>query len=312
MAANLVARLSSVDCRIVRITRADAPAPASLPGRAQYEHLAGDIGDREFWEGALPRADFIFHFAAQTSVYFADEKPGADWRANVLPMLTLLEICREKGHRPVILFSGTATQFGLPERIPVDESMPDRPVTIYDHHKIAAEAYLEHYVRQGWARGATLRLANIYGPGPASAKPDRGILNLMMRRALKGEALTLYGAGHQMRDYLFVTDAVDAFLAAAAYADAVNGRHFVVSSGEGHTLTQAFQLVAERAALRTGTRVPVTSIAPPPGLSRIEDRSFVGNISRLREATGWEPRTKLSAGIDLTLESLMVERISQP
>ena len=303
LASNLVARLSSVDCCVVRITRTDAPATANVPGRVQCKHLAGDISAREFWEGALPATDFLFHFAAQTSVYTADEHPAADWQANVLPMLSLLEVCREKGHRPIILFSGTVTQFGLPEHLPVDESQPDRPVTIYDHHKIAAEAYLEHYVRQGWARGANLRLANIYGPGPASGKPDRGVLNLMMRRALKGEALPLYGVGHQMRDYLFVTDAVDAFLAAAAHADAVNGRHFVLASGEGHTLAQTFHLVAERAALLTGNQVAVTHVPPPAGLSRIEDRSFVGDISQLSAATGWEPSTKLVAGLDMSLKS---------
>lgn len=307
MASNLVTHLSSLDCSIVRITRANANTPASVPGRARYEYMGGNIGDRAFWEGALPGADFVFHFAAQTSAYFADEKPAVDWQANVLPMLSLLETCREKGHRPVILFSGTATQFGLPERVPVDESQPDRPVTIYDHHKIAAEAYLEHYARRGWARGATLRLVNIYGPGPANGKPDRGILNLMMRRALKGEALTLYGTGQQMRDYLFVTDAVAAFVAAAAHADAVNGLRFVLSSGEGHTLAEAFQLVAERAALLTGAQVPVVSVAPPTGLALIENRNFVGDSSRLRAATGWAPQTNLSAGIDFTLRSLMAE-----
>ena len=308
MASNLVARLSPMDCRVALITRPNALAPAAFAGRARFDHIAGEIGDRKFWEKVLPGADFVFHFAAQTSVYAADQDPAADWQANVLPMLSLLQACRDSGHRPMILFAATATQFGLPEQVPVNESQPDRPVSIYDRHKILAEAYLEHYVRMGWACGTSLRLANIFGPGPASGKADRGILNVMMRRALKGESLALYGRGSQMRDYLFVTDAIAAFIAAAAHRDAVNGRHFVLASGEGHTIAQAFQLVADRAALLTGRQVPVTSVPPPPGLSPIEDRSFVGDASRLRAATGWAPRVSLSAGIDLTLQSLLAEQ----
>lgn len=305
IAHNLVARLARVECQIVRVRRPGSTAPADPAEQARIEHLEGDLGTREFWERALPGADVVFHLAAQTSVYAADQNPADDWQANVLPMLTMLETCRERGHRPMIVFAGTATQFGLPERTPVDESFPDRPVTIYDWHKLSAETYLEHYVRQGWAQGATLRLANIYGPGPASGKADRGILNLMMRRALRGEALTLYGTGGLLRDYIYITDAVEAFIAVASHAETVNGRHFILASGEGHTLAQAFQLVAERAVLLTGEHAPVISVEPPAGLSRIEDRNFVGDIARLRVATGWEPRVSLQQGIDLTLKSFL-------
>lgn len=311
MASNLIARLAGVDCCIVRLQRPASTTPPKSLAPSRGELVQGDFTQRAFWEAALPGADVVFHFAAQTSVYSADQNPAADWQANVLPLLTLLETCRAHGHRPLILFAGTCTQFGLPEHTPVDEACPDRPVTIYDQHKLAAEAYLEHYVRNGWARGATLRLANIYGPGPVSGKPDRGILNLMMRRALKGEALTLFeGCGGLLRDYLCVTDAVAAFLAAAQHGEAVNGQHFVLASGEGHTLAQAFQLVAERAALLTGKLVPVTSAPAPAGLSRIEHRNFVGDSRRLQAATGWQPRTSLAAGIDRTLQFLRAELLS--
>lgn len=301
LASNLVMHLAGTECTVVLITRFGKSVPSTPSGRARCEHMSGDIAEQGFWETALPGADFVFHFAAQTSSYTADKKPLADWSANVLPMISLLEACRTGGHRPMVLFSATVTQFGLPSCLPVDESQPDRPVTIYDYHKLTAEYYLEHYVRQGWARGASLRLANIYGPGPVSGSADRGILNLMMRRALRGEAITIFGSGHQVRDYLYITDAVEAFLAAAIHSERVNGRHFVVASGEGHTLEQAFNLVAERAGDLTGKRVSVVNVTPPPGLSRIEDRNFSGDFSRFSVATGWIPMIKLADGLARTL-----------
>jgi nucleoside-diphosphate-sugar epimerase len=269
------------------------------------EDLAGNIADEAFWEIALPGADFVFHFAAQTSAYVADKNPAVDFRANVLPMLALLEVCRVNGHHPMILFPATATQFGAPDLLPVDESQPDRPLTIYDCHKIIAENYLEHYARQGWARGVALRLANIYGPGPVGGSPDRGVLNMMMRRAVNWEPITIYGAGDQIRDYLYVLDAVEAFLAAALHSEYVNGKHFVIASGKGHTLAQAFELVAERTRLLTGKPVSVVHLAPPPGLSRVEDRDFIGNFARFNAATGWTPHIMLREGLDRTLKSFL-------
>ena len=290
--SNLAQRLVRESAAVTRLTRAE-----------------GDLGESRPWRQSLPGVDVVFHLAAQTSVYLAERDPAADWRANVQPMLSLLEACRALGCRPLILFAGTVTQCGLPERTPVDEAAPDRPATAYDRHKLEAEAALEQHVRDGVARGATLRLANVYGPGPASGSGDRGVLNQVMRRALRGEALTLYGTGSRVRDYVHVADAAEAFVAAALHGDAVDGRHFIVASGEGHTLAQAFELVAERAALLTGAKVPIERVAPPPRLSVIEDRDFVGDASRLRAATGWRPRIRLAEGIDMTLRTFGREGI---
>jgi nucleoside-diphosphate-sugar epimerase len=303
LASGLIARVKEASCHLRCVTRSPTPPAAMEGGRATFEHVAGDIRERVFWRKILPDVNFVFHFAAQTSVYAADQNPAEDLDSNVQPMLRLLETCREQGWRPGILFAGSVTECGLPVTLPVNETHPDRPVTIYDWHKLLAESYLEHYVRLGWARGATLRLANIYGPGPASGKPDRGILNQMMRRALRGEPLTLHGDGQQVRDYLFITDAAEAFLAAAVHLEKTNGEHFVLGGGQGHTLAQAFGLVAERATALTGCAATINPIEPPQGLSRIEDRNFVADTSRFHSLTGWTPRVALAEGIDLTLKS---------
>lgn len=308
LASGLIVRVKEINCQIRCVTRSPTAPAAMQGGRATFEHVTGDIRERSFWRRTLPDVNFVFHFAAQTSVYAADQNPAEDWDANVLPMVRLLEACREQGWRPGIFFAGSVTQCGLPATLPVNETHPDRPVTIYDWHKLLAESYLQHYVRMGWARGATLRLANIYGPGPASGKPDRGILNQMMRRALRGESLTLHGDGSQVRDYLFITDAADAFLAAAVHLAETNGEHFVLGSGQGRTLAEAFRSVAQQAFNLTGRAVAVNSVEPPQGLSPIEGRNFVADTSRFRSVTGWNARVALPAGIDLTLKSFQAGR----
>ena len=308
IASALIARLARVKCSILRVLRPATPVPAAPSGPADCELRRGDLGQREFCAGVLPGADYLFHFAAQTSVYEAERDRAADRKVNVLPMRQLLDAAGDTGARPFFVFAGSATQCGLAERGLVDEALPDQPVTVYDRHKLEAEAMLEEAVRGGSARGTTLRLANVYGPSAAHDSADRGVLNRMMRRAMHGEALTLYGDGAQLRDYLYIDDAVDAFLAAAIGAARTDGRHFVVGCGEGRSLAEAFAAVAQAAERMTGRKAPVMRVPPPAGLSPIEARSVATNAARFRAATGWVPRVAFADGIERTLAALQAVR----
>jgi nucleoside-diphosphate-sugar epimerase len=272
------------------------------------EVVEGDISKRGVWEQVLEGAQFVFHLAAQTSSSVANSDPVTDLTLNVLPMIHLLETCRTRGYRPIVVFSGAATQAGLTPDLPVDEQVPDQPLTVYDLHKLASEHYLECYTRLGHVRGTTLRLANVYGPGPVSSSADRGILNAMIRKALRGEALTVYGTGDRIRDYVFVKDVGQALLAAAVHIDRTEGEHFVIGSGRGHTIAEAANLVADCVALRTGRRVPIQHMDPPAGLSPIEGRHFVANCTRFTARTNWQATVSLSEGIDRTIDALLQEK----
>lgn len=306
LASNLVRALKEVECHIVRL---DTSAAVFMPvsGRAHIEDVAGDVRDRAVWNRLLEGTDVLFHFAAQTSVYVANEDPSADLASNVVPMLAMLETCSHRGWSPVVIFSGTVTECGITEHIPVNETQQDHPITIYDLHKLMAESYLKYYAGQGVVRGAVLRLANVYGPGPRSSSADRGVLNMMIRRALDGDTLTIYGEGNHLRDYVYVDDVVAAFCAAGTGIDKVNGLHFVVGSGRGHTIAEAVHLVADRAARKTGRRVPVEHIEPGRPQSPIEARDFVADSTRFARATGWSARVSLADGIDRTVDYFLKE-----
>ncbi len=304
LATNLIAQLRETDCRVVRV---DRPGAQFVPvaGKFTLRDIEADLRDGAVWESLLDGMDMVFHFAAQTSVYVARQDPRADLAANVLPMLHLLETCRKKSFSPMVLFSGTVTQAGLTDVLPVNEDCPDRPVTVYDLHKGMAENYLKHYTHNGTVKGAVLRLANVYGPGPASGSADRGVLNSMIRKAFRGEALTVYGDGGYLRDYVFIEDVSQAFLSAAAHMDHLAGGHFVIGSGRGHTIRQAADLVAERSAIRTGVRAPVVTVESPPELSIIETRNFVADASRFASLTGWKAKWTLTEGLDASVAALM-------
>ncbi len=308
LATNLIHALAPAPCRILRLSR--ATALPRVRANADIQDVRGDLRRPDTWRRALNGVDAVFHFAGQTSVYVAESDPQADLDANVLPMLNLLEACRATATAPAIVFAGSATEVGITESVPVGEAPEDRPVTVYDAHKLMAETYLKMHARLGLVRGTTLRLTNVYGPGPRNSGTDRGIIDMMMDRALAGETITVYGKGDCLRDYIHVDDAVSAFLAAAANMERLNGRHFVIGSGEGHTIAEAFNLVADQVARRTNSRVPVDHVTAPAGQSPIEKRSFVADTSAFRAATGWRANLRLADGINQTVAAMTLSKAS--
>ncbi len=304
MASALVILLNDIDCQIVRL---DHKQPIDIPERksAKIIDSVGDVSIKETWEEVLAGIDIVFHFAAQTNIYVANENPVADLNQNIFPMICLLETCRQQKIKPVIMFSGTVTESGMPAYLPVDETHPDNPITIYDLHKLISENYLKYYCRQNLVRGTILRLANVYGPGPKSSNSQRGILNLMVRKALQGEDLVLYGTGEYSRDYVYVQDVARAFLNAAVNIDKVNGNHYVIGTGKGTTLAEAFNLVVEKTFARTGKKVKINSIKPPTELSLIEKRNFIADSRKFISATGWKADYSLAQGIEAIIQSVL-------
>ena len=301
LATNLVAALKDTRCHIRRLSRHGSHV-MPVSGTSRVEDMFGDVASEEIWRNALESIDIVFHFAAQTNVYVANEAPSADLNANVLPILHMLETCRKADLHPAVLFSGTVTEAGISTRIPVDETHPDSPVTVYDLHKLMAENYLKYYVRQDIVQGAVLRLSNVYGPGPRSSGADRGVLNNMIRKALSGETLTIYGHGNYVRDYVYVGDVIGAFLAAGAGMELLSGHHYVIGSGRGDTVAEAVNMVARHVEAKFGHPVSVAHIDSPLALSPIEERDFIADTGKFSRDTGWTAATSLEKGIDLTID----------
>ena len=301
LGSNLISILKSIDCKITILDRITGQ---HLEGKhtAEIRECICDIRDPDIWDEILDGIDLIFYFAGQTSVYKANENPNDDFAINVQPLFNLLEACRKHTWKPGILFSGTVTENGIPEKLPVNEMFPDKPVTVYDLHKLIAEHYLKYYSNRGIVQAAILRLANVYGPGPLSTNADRGILNMMVRRALNGEDLTLYGDGNFLRDYIFIDDVINAFLLSAMHLGIVNGKHFIVASSVSHTIREAFEIVIENVQSITNRNVKLISVKPPENLSPIESRNFVADIRSFTNSTGWLPETSLNDGIIATIK----------
>ncbi|MBC8364714.1 MAG: NAD-dependent epimerase/dehydratase family protein [Actinobacteria bacterium] len=215
--------------------------------------------DRSIELIAAAGADVVFHLAAQADVRASVDDPIADAQANVLGTIRVLEGARRAGTRKVVLASSGGTLYGDadPSLLPLDESTPHRPESPYGASKLAAGAYLRVYGSLYGIRWTELALANVYGPRQ-DADGEAGVVAIFTGRLLAGEPCTVYGSGEQTRDFVYVGDVVDAFVAAADRGD---GQLFNIGAGVETSVNGLYRSMASavggpdepiRAPARTG------------------------------------------------------------
>jgi UDP-glucose 4-epimerase len=295
----ILSQLREVDCAVralVLPTDGGAAVALGAIGPATTEVVSGDLRTTTDFGPWLDGVDVVIHLAAQTSHYVANANPTDDWAISVAPAVRLLEWCRANGARPRIVFASSATVVGLPTVLPVDEQVRCVPVTVYDIHKLAVEEYLSFFASEHGIPSCSLRLANVYGRGLVATKPDRGILNLMVKRALGGEDLTVFGSGTWFRDYVHLRDVAAAFLrAAGAPEDKVSGRAFNVCTGTGTRFSDVLALIAGEAEKLVGKKSRIVHVDKV--LSPIDERSYIGDPRALRDAAGWSAEVELRSGV---------------
>ncbi|MCA9400228.1 MAG: NAD-dependent epimerase/dehydratase family protein [Candidatus Omnitrophica bacterium] len=301
LGTSLLHALAGQSCKILGVDRAGAQWTLPAHSKAAIETFERDIKDPDFWDEWIPKAEIIYHFAAQTSVYVANEDPVADYAINVLPVVHYVQSSTQLKKKVPFLFSSTATVVGVTDSFPIDETHHEDPVTVYDLHKLTAEKYLKYDQKTRGGKGVVLRLANVYGPGVRGSQLDRGITNLMVQRALRGEEMTVYGEGGYVRDYVYIDDIIQAFLLAGQYHQRLHGGHFLIGRGEGFTFLEMMELIKVLVERDTHRDVSIKQVAPPEHLSPIEFRHFVADHRLFMFKTAWEPAVSLEDGLKRTI-----------
>ena len=257
--------------------------------------------DYDFSSGlplVLPEVDAVFHFAGQTSVYISRDDVLRAININTIGFVRMLDTLRKQDKLPFVVFAGTATQVGFTdERKPLDKDYCNNPISFYDISKLAAENYLLQYVREGWIKGCSLRLCNVYGGRKNGYNLDRGVIDKIFQKAIKGESISIFGSGNYLRDYIHIDDVVSAFFTSLKHFDRVNGKYFNIGTGQGIILKDAFNLVVRLAEEVSGQSVEIKHIEPPENISLIEFRSFIADMSKYKDATGWTPNFTLEEGV---------------
>jgi UDP-glucose 4-epimerase len=237
----------------------------------------------------------IFNLAGQVSHIDSMQDPYADLDINCRSQLTILEACRYNNPRAKVVFAGTRQIYGRPRSLPVTEDHLVRPTDVNGINKAAGEYYHLVYNNVFGVRACSLRLTNVYGPRQLIRHNRQGFIGWFIRLAMEDRTLQIYGDGSQLRDFVYVDDAADAFIRAGA-CDACNGEVFNVGGMAPISHRDLTTLLVGVAG--TGR---VEYVEWPVEKKAIDIGDFYADSSRFTGATGWRPRVALADGLARTV-----------
>ena len=268
-----------------------------------------DTRDISAVQRLISDVDAVLHLAAQVAVTTSIEDPLDDFEINARGTLNVLEAVRRYNPRAAVIFASTnkvygkllddggvrrqngryvpaseALAHGVSESTPLDLHSP------YGCSKGAADQYVRDYARVFDLRTVVMRMSCIYGPRQFGNE-DQGWIAHFLLQAIRDEPITIYGDGHQVRDALFISDAVRAWVGVLDNIDAVRGRVFNLGGGP-HNTVSLHELLAFIAELR-GKPPRVIFSTWRPG----DQPWYVSDVRGICDLLGWIPRTALADGL---------------
>lgn len=248
-------------------------------------HVQGDIRTPDSVEEALTAgSDAVVHLAALTRVLDSVNDPDGVFRTNVLGTHHLLERCRLLDVPRFVFASTNAVVGDVGSRVIVEE-MPLHPLTPYGATKAAAENLLSAYSAVYGLTCALLRFTNVYGRG---MQEKDSVIARLMRAALDGGRIEIYGDGSQVRDYVYVSDVVKA-IELGLCLEASNT--LVIGSGQAVSMLDLHRITCEV----TGVEIASEHVPAKAG----EMPAVIVDIARAR-TLGWKPEHDIASGISAT------------
>lgn len=293
--------------RLVREGAEVTVVDSSVPGCGANEfnvrsvatavHVLGcDIGEPGTFARHMRAPDVVFNVAGEISHSNSMSQPHRDLLLNTIAQLQFLLFCREMYPGIRVVYASTRQLYGRPQYLPVDEEHPIAPIDFNGVHKGAAEQYHLLLSRLGELDCVVLRLSNVYGPRMALHLAQQGVMNVYLATVLEGKPIRIYGDGMQLRDPLFVEDAVDAFLR-AGLAPSDESRVYNISGPESLTMAQIAHIVT-----RCGCAPPPHHSAFPSAARSIDIGSYVSVCDRAERRLDWRPTTTFEDGVARTIE----------
>ena len=297
--SNLVRRLVDLGADVLIVDAMIPDYGGNLFNIAGIEDLVrvniGDVRNESTMDVLVRDREIIFNLAGQVSHIDSMRDPYTDLEINCRAQLSMLEACRKFNPGVKVIFAGTRQIYGKPDRLPVDETHLVRPIDVNGVNKAAGEYYHLLYNNAFGVRACSLRLTNVYGPRQLIKHNRQGFIGWFIRLALEGGEIQVFGDGSQLRDFVYVDDAADAFLRAGV-CDTCDGEVFNVGGTEPIAHRDLVQILLDVAGAGKVTYVPW-----PPEKKQIDIGSFYSDSTKFMKASGWAPRVGLREGFERTI-----------
>lgn len=246
---------------------------------------------------AVSEPDYIFHLGATTQVTEAAQAPVETFLVNALGTMNILESVRRTRtdiHDTKIVVASSDKAYGEPAELPLYEDDDLRPVHPYDLSKACADLIARSFARFYGLRVQVTRLANVYGPGDTNWKR---LIPGMIRWTINGNTPVIRSDGKQVRQYLFIEDAVEAYLALALKMGTEptleNGQAFNFAPEQKHSVMEVVNEIVKLANVRGFDTME------PTFLDEAQDETPALELDyfEAREQLGWKPETSLATGL---------------
>lgn len=255
--------------------------------------VKGDVGNFEMLENNVGKVDVIFHLAAQVSVPYSMENPAEDFKTNAYGTLNILELARKKDAR--VVYASSAAVYGKPAKTPTPENSPLNPISFYGLSKLVGENYCNMYIEKYGLEASIMRIANAYGPR------CHGVIADFLHKIRKNpRKLEIIGSGLQSRDFVHVSDVVEALILSATSKEALS-QTFNVGFGKTMKVVDLAKTLLKM--LKLDETVITTT-----------NKSWEGDveiiwldISKAQKKLKWMPKTSVEDGLKdfISLERLL-------
>lgn len=263
--------------------------------------VRGDVRDFGSLRKAVEGKDAVFHLAAVSRVAWGQEDPYSCWTTNLMGTVNVLEACRRARSRPTLFYASSREVYGEPDRLPVVESAPKNPISVYGMTKLCGERACLTYSANGnnghRVNLVTFRFSNVYGS--ERDLPER-VIPKFMAKALRGEDITLFGGG-QVLDFTFIGDTVLGILKA----------YTATQDGRSDLFGQKFHLVTGRGVSVWHLAKMIVEVTDSPSrilrgsANSFDVRRFVGDPAKAREMLGFNATIPLEEGLEILKERML-------
>jgi UDP-glucose 4-epimerase len=240
---------------------------------------------------AIVKKDIIFNCAASTSHPFSMKEPWIDLDVNSRGVINILEAIHRFNGDAKFIHIGTSTQLGPLQYQPADEKHPEFPTDIYSANKCVSEKYTKIYAKTHNLKATVIRFSNVFGPRASIQSPEFTFNNYFIGLALQGKNITVFGEGRQLRNIIYVDDAVEALIMASLSVK-VDKEVFFAVGDEHYSVAQ----IAEETVKHIG-KGKVEHIEWPKERESIEIGDAIISNKKIKETINWRPKISLKDGL---------------
>ncbi|MFM2076787.1 MAG: hypothetical protein RJA49_677 [Actinomycetota bacterium] len=268
----------------------DTLAPSTLE---HVDVVFGDVRDRGQMMRFVDGVGGVCHLAALIAIPYSYVAPESYLATNAIGTMNVLEAVRH--HRtPRLVHTSTSEVYGTARTVPIAESHPLQAQSPYSASKIAADKLAESYHLSFDLPVVTLRPFNTYGPRQSA----RAVIPTVVSQVASGQRVIRLGSTSPTRDFNYVGDTVDAFIALLDGPDTVLGGVFNAGSGREVSIGETVHMIA--AAMGVEVRIDCEAERVRPAHSEVQ--RLLADAGALHVATGWKPRTCLEDGLAVTVD----------